>query len=71
MSFNTDEGVSGQKERWLREHRVCHTDLFDKFFALVVPEGDLSQAELDRLVLLTGDRNGFVTECRRSWGAGC
>ena len=63
-SFDSEEGVSGHKQQWLREHRVCHADLFDKFFALVVSEGDLSQAELDRLVSLTADRNGFVTECR-------
>lgn len=63
-AFDNDEGVSGQKQKWLREHRVCHFDLFDKFFSLAVGEGDLSQAEVDRLVSLTSDRNGFVAECR-------
>jgi len=69
-AFGNDEGVSGHKQQWLREHRVCHADLFDKFFALVVGEGDLSQAELDRLISLTGDRNGFVAECRALLGRG-
>jgi predicted KAP-like P-loop ATPase len=69
-SFDTEEGVSGHKQQWLREHRVCHSDLFDKFFAHVVGEGDLSQAELDRLLSLTSDRNGFVTECRALLGRG-
>lgn len=68
--FDTDRGISGHKQQWLREHRVCHADLFDKFFALVVGEDDLSQAELDRLVSLTADRNGFVAECRALLGRG-
>jgi predicted KAP-like P-loop ATPase len=70
ISFDSNDGVSGQKQKWLREHRVCHADLFDKFFALVIGEGDLSQAELDRLVSLTADRNGFVAECRALLGRG-
>jgi predicted KAP-like P-loop ATPase len=67
--FGIGDGMS-QQQLWLREHRVCHPDLFDKFFALVVGEGDLSQAEMDRLVTLTADRNGFVGECRALLGRG-
>jgi hypothetical protein len=49
---------------------VCHCDLFETFFALAVGEGDLSQAELDRLRALTCNRNGFITECRALVGRG-
>jgi predicted KAP-like P-loop ATPase len=70
QSFDTDESVSPHKQKWLRERRVCHADLFDKFFALAVGEGDLSQAELDRLMSLTSDRKGFIGECRTLMGRG-
>jgi predicted KAP-like P-loop ATPase len=64
VSFDNDRGVSGSEQGWLRQRRVCHVGLFDKYFALVAAEGDLSQADLDRLLGLTGSREGFVTECR-------
>jgi len=69
-AFDSEDGVSGHKQQWLREHRVCHCDLFETFFALAVGEGDLSQAELDRLRALTCNRNGFITECRALVGRG-
>ena len=69
-AFDDEDGISRQKQQWLRQRRVCHADLFDKFFALVVGEGDLSQAELDRLMSLTADRSGFVAECRALIGRG-
>lgn len=62
--YDNDRGVSGDEQQWLRERRVCHTDLFDKFFTLVVAEGDLSQAELDRLLATSNNRQEFVIECR-------
>ena len=62
--YDNDRGVSGDQQQWLRERRVCHTDLFDKYFTLVVAEGDLSQAELDRLLTLSNNRQGFTNECR-------
>lgn len=62
--FDTEQGISGHTQQWLREHRVGRAERFDKFFALVVGERDLSQAELDRLLSLTSNRNGFVSECR-------
>jgi predicted KAP-like P-loop ATPase len=70
QSFDNDEGVRRYKQQWLRERRVCHSDLFDKFFALAVAEDDLAQAELDRLLSLTSDRNGFTGECRALLGRG-
>lgn len=55
---------SGFEERWFRELRVCHPDVFDRYFHLTIPEGDISQADLDRILALTGDRQGLVTEFR-------
>ena len=55
---------SGFDERWFRELRVCHPDAFDRYFHLTIPEGDISQADLDRILALAGDRQGLVTEIR-------
>lgn len=60
---------SGEREEaremsaWLRHARVCHRDLFDKYFTLAVTENDLTQVELERLVETAADREKFVTEC--------
>ena len=60
----TNGGVGGRyAQDWLRDARVCHSDLFDKYFTLVLPENDLSQAELDHLVGLAKNRNEFVKQC--------
>jgi predicted KAP-like P-loop ATPase len=54
----------GFEEEWYRDLRVCHSDVFDRYFHLTIPEGDISQAELDRLLALLGDREGLVAEFR-------
>jgi predicted KAP-like P-loop ATPase len=52
------------EERWFRDLRLCHTEVFDRYFHLTIPEGDISQAELDRILSLAGDRSGLVAEFR-------
>lgn len=43
-------------EQFFREGRVCHADLFDRYFQLVVTPEDLPQAELEWALATTGDR---------------
>lgn len=50
------------REQWFRDLRVCHPDVFDRYFHLTIPEGDLSQADLDRILSLVGNREALVTE---------
>jgi predicted KAP-like P-loop ATPase len=38
--------------------------VFDRYFHLTVPEGDISQAQLDRILSLAGNREGLVSEFR-------
>ena len=47
---------SGFEDGWFRDLRVCHSDLFDRYFHFAVPEGDISQAELDLILSLASDR---------------
>ena len=62
-SYAGKHGVSGHHQEWLRELRICHPSLFDKYFTLTIAAADLSQAELDNLIALTVDAKGFVACC--------
>jgi predicted KAP-like P-loop ATPase len=53
---------SGFEEGWMRDVRVCHPDVFDRYFQFTIPEGDISQTELEVILSLTGDRQGLVSE---------
>lgn len=49
---------------WYRDLRVCHPDVFQRYFLLTIPQGDISQAELDRVLSLVGEREELVAEFR-------
>lgn len=51
-------------EIWFRELRLCHPDVFERYFHLTIPEGDISQAELDRILSLAGNHESLVAEFR-------
>jgi predicted KAP-like P-loop ATPase len=48
------------RQVWLDELRVCSGEVFDRYFQLGVPEGDLSESEFRELVEISGDANHFV-----------
>ena len=52
---------AGNQEQFYRELRVCHHDIFDRYFLLSIPEGDISQADLDALLASTSDRDQLVS----------
>jgi predicted KAP-like P-loop ATPase len=49
---------------WLRDLRACHPDVFDRYFLLTIPGGDIAQADLDRVLSLAGDKENLGTELR-------
>jgi predicted KAP-like P-loop ATPase len=51
-------------EQWYRDLRVCHPNVFDRYFHFAISEGDLSQAEIDKILSLVGNRTELVTELR-------
>lgn len=51
-------------DRWYRELRVCHPDVFDRYFQLAVSDGDVSQADIDRIIGAMDDREKLVTELK-------
>ena len=54
----------GSDEHYYRQLRVCHTDIFDRYFLLSLPEGDISQTDLDALLASTENREQLVTQFR-------
>lgn len=58
--FLGEGATTDDDDTWLRDLRVCHPDVFDRYFHFAILEGDLSRAELDRLLALTGDADAFA-----------
>lgn len=55
---------------WLRELRVCTPEVFDRYFSLTIPEGDISQAVLERILALSADRDALRAEFESVSGQG-
>jgi len=49
-------------EQWFRDLRVCHPDVFDRYSHLTIPEGDISWADLERILSLAGNREFLADE---------
>lgn len=56
--------ASGVEDDWLRELRVCHPEVFDRYFQLAIAEQDISQADIDTILKLAGDRPQLVSHLR-------
>ncbi len=52
------------EEQWFRDLRVCSPEVFDRYFQFAIPEGDISQSALDRLLTTVGDREALRAELR-------
>lgn len=44
---------------WLKEMRVCHPSNFDKYFQFSIPSGELSNSDLQEMLVLTSDSEKF------------
>lgn len=45
---------------WRRSGRVCSPDVFDTFFRLSIPKGELSQSEIETIIGLANDESAFT-----------
>jgi predicted KAP-like P-loop ATPase len=55
---------------WFRELRVCSEDVFDRYFVLGTPAGDISQTDLSSLLASTGDRVALGVKLEELHGRG-
>jgi predicted KAP-like P-loop ATPase len=53
---------SNFEDGWFRDLRICHKDIFDRYFHFAIPEGDISQAQLDLILSASDDRNHLVAQ---------
>ena len=54
----------GFEEGWYRELRICSAEVFDRYFGLAIPEGDISQSTIDRILASAADRTKLRREFR-------
>jgi len=52
-------------EKWYRELRVCHPNVFDRYFQLSIPEGELSQADVDAIITSSSSRENLVKQLKQ------
>jgi|Deesub1362A_J573_1020465.scaffolds.fasta_scaffold00027_176 predicted KAP-like P-loop ATPase len=52
-------------ESWRRELRVCSPDIFDRYFMLTVPPGEIFSAEMQAILELASDPQAFSSELVR------
>ena len=45
---------------WRRDCRICSPDIFDTYFRLAIPKGELSQREIQAILSLANDPNSFA-----------
>jgi len=45
---------------WRRDCRICSPDIFDIYFRLTIPKGELSQREIQAILSLANDPNSFA-----------
>jgi predicted KAP-like P-loop ATPase len=46
-------------ERWFHELRVCHPNVFSRYFQMTIPERDISQSELEDIISKSNNRNSL------------
>lgn len=49
----------GFESGWLRDLRVCHSQVFDRYFSLLIPEGEVSQSFINQLLAVSESRDEF------------
>jgi len=58
-SLNNQSHGMGFESRWLRDLRVCHSQVFDRYFSLLIPEGEVSQSFINKLLIASNSRDAF------------
>lgn len=51
-----NQSTQGDANAWVRELRACAAPMFDRYFEFAIPEGELSQSDIERLLSSVSDR---------------
>ena len=49
----------GFEASWLKKLRICHPVIFDRYFSMRIPEGDVPQSRVNELLSLTHDKEAL------------
>ena len=62
FAFGGMEYSSEFHAEWNRDLRICSPEFFDRYFQLGLPQGEISQSQVERLIALGADHVGFRNE---------
>jgi predicted KAP-like P-loop ATPase len=62
--FGGMERSPGHLAAWLKERRISSPEVFDRYFQFAISENDVSEAELQQVLALAGDRQQLVEALR-------
>lgn len=63
-AFGGMERAAESYQEWLKDLRICSPEVYDKYLHFSVPPNDISQAELDALIAVSGDREQLLDALR-------
>jgi len=63
--FNSTVYSTVSMKEWNRTLRICSKDIFDRYFVLDNPEGDIPQFEIEGVLASTSNREKFLGELNR------
>jgi predicted KAP-like P-loop ATPase len=55
-----EAAYNGHNRYYRIDKRICSSDRFDRYFLLAVPEGEISQVEIDHALKIINDRDLFI-----------
>lgn len=50
------------QQEWTRTCRICSSEIFDRYFILDIPEGEIAQFEVERILEATKNKEQFAQE---------
>jgi predicted KAP-like P-loop ATPase len=60
--------TSSFRQEWTKSCRICSTEIFERYFVLEVPEGEIAQFEINRVLNATKDKQVFSNELMKFLG---
>ncbi|HEV2268140.1 MAG TPA: hypothetical protein VGR92_01670, partial [Steroidobacteraceae bacterium] len=58
-AFGGVEQAPESYERWVKDLRICSPQMYDKYLHFSIDPNDISQADVDFLISVSGDRAQF------------
>ena len=58
--YSYDEYSSGRRGNWRKDCRICSPDIFDIYFRLSLPKGEITQSEIETILSLGNDPDAFA-----------